>query len=239
MPYKNKQQHNQYYKIKMRERRDRTIGAEIQKTIERFISNSRSSDKYHKRMDVNNFIDKDFCKLLIENSKNKCCYCEIDLEIIKYGPNLISIERIDNSIGHIKSNVKICCLECNSKKIRTTLNSDKTNIPVIPAISVIPAVSQIIIPESISVIPDAYIYHSIRRFELYYDMLQMREELKKQTYFNKWMNKQLNVLDEIKHIEYANIEYKKNKLVNDTKPNIQFNITSIPFDESKIENIII
>lgn len=51
----------------------------------------------------------------------------------------------------------------------------------------------------IPVIPDAYIYHSIRRFELYYDMLQMKEELKKQTNFNKWMSKQLNVLDELKN----------------------------------------
>ena len=83
---------------------------------------------------------------------------------------------------------------------------------------------------------DAYIYHSIRRFELYYDMLQMREELKKQTYFNNWMSRQIDVVDEIKFIENANIEYKKNKLVNDTKPNIQFTITPIPFDESKIEN---
>ena len=61
---------------------------------------------------------------------------------------------------------------------------------------------------------DAYIYHSIRRFELYYDMLQMREELKKQTYFNNWMSRQIDVVDEIKFIENANIEYKKNHAKN-------------------------
>lgn len=198
MPYKNKQQHNEYYKIKMRERRDRTIGAEIQKTIERFISSSRGSDKLHKRMDVNNFIDKDFCKLLIENSKNKCCYCEIDLELIKFGPNLISIERIDNSIGHIKSNVKICCLECNTKKVGTTLNSKQTNISVIPeSISVIPTVSRIIIPESISVIPAPFA-NNIMKFEIFYDTIQMRKILSQKTFFNAWMEKQLNILDELK-----------------------------------------
>jgi len=52
-----------------------------------------------------------------------------------------------------------------------------------------------VIPENVAM--DAYIYHSVRRFELYYDMLQMKEELKKQTNFNKWMRKQLNVLDEL------------------------------------------
>jgi hypothetical protein len=68
-------------------------------------------------LDIVNFIDKEFCQLLIEESGDKCCYCECDLEYINYGDSLISIERIDNSIGHIKSNVKISCLSCNLKKV--------------------------------------------------------------------------------------------------------------------------
>jgi hypothetical protein len=44
---------------------------------------------------------------------------------------------------------------------------------------------------------EAYIFHSIRRFELFYDTIQMREELQKQTNFNNWMRLQLDIIYEI------------------------------------------
>jgi len=86
---------------------------------------------------------------------------------------------------------------------------------------------------------DAYIYHSVRRFELFYDTIQMRDELSKQTNFNKWMSRQLNVVDEIKFIENENIKYhelKNPKLI--IRQSRQFNITVIPLqdkDKYKIE----
>jgi len=64
-----------------------------------------------------NFIDTDFCKLLIEESEYKCCCCKTDVQLIEHASNLISIERIDNSIGHIKSNVKISCFQYNVKRV--------------------------------------------------------------------------------------------------------------------------
>jgi hypothetical protein len=95
----------------------RECGDVLKKTIERFIQSSKSTDKKYDRLDIVNFIDKEFCTLLIEESNDKCCYCECDLEYINYNDNLISIERIDNTVGHIKSNVKISCLKCNVKKV--------------------------------------------------------------------------------------------------------------------------
>ena len=86
-------------------------------TIQRFISASKVSDKKHNRLDIVNFIDTDFCKLIIEESEYKCCYCKTEVQLIEYTSNLISIERIDNSIGHIKSNVKIACFQCNCKRV--------------------------------------------------------------------------------------------------------------------------
>jgi hypothetical protein len=38
----------------------------------------------------------------------------------------MSIERIDNSIGHIKSNVKIACLKCNKKRVGGKVIEKKT-----------------------------------------------------------------------------------------------------------------
>lgn len=47
------------------------------------------------------------------------------------------------------------------------------------------------------VIPVPFI-NDIMRFELFYDTIRMRELLSQKTRFNAWMDKQLDVLDEIK-----------------------------------------
>ena len=86
-------------------------------TIQRFIDCSKHTDKLTNRFDIVNFIDRDFCHLLIQDSNYKCCYCECELQLIHYGSNLMSIERIDNSIGHIKANVKIACYKCNVSRV--------------------------------------------------------------------------------------------------------------------------
>jgi len=98
----------------------RECGDFIKKTITRFIHNSKNHDKKNNRLDIVNFIDRDFCKLLIEESNGKCCYCQCDLEYIHKCSNMITIERIDNSLGHIKSNVKISCYHCNVSKVGNT-----------------------------------------------------------------------------------------------------------------------
>ena len=44
-----------------------------------------------------------------------CCYpdCNAELRIIQYQDDLATIERLDDSIGHIKSNCAICCMKFN------------------------------------------------------------------------------------------------------------------------------
>jgi len=91
----------------------RECGDVIKKTITRFIQCSKKYDKNNNRLDIVNFIDRDFCELLIEESNGKCCYCQCELDYIHNCSNMITIERIDNSLGHIKSNVKISCYHCN------------------------------------------------------------------------------------------------------------------------------
>ena len=91
----------------------RDCGNVVEKTIRRFINDSRNADKKNNRFDEVNFIDESFCKTLIEESNSKCCYCQCDLDFVKFGSNMITIERIDNSLGHIKTNVKIACHRCN------------------------------------------------------------------------------------------------------------------------------
>ena len=86
-------------------------------TIKNMIRHSKESDKKCDRYDANNFIDKCFLEGLIEEYPN-CYYddCKVELQYIEYQDNLATIERLDNSIGHIKSNCVICCMKCNFMK---------------------------------------------------------------------------------------------------------------------------
>ena len=95
---------------------------EMKITIKYMITNSKYRDKKYNRYDIVNFIDKCFLKNLIEDSENKCYYCKCDLQYMVKQNNLASIERIDNSIGHIKSNCVISCFHCNISKVGDKLN---------------------------------------------------------------------------------------------------------------------
>lgn len=86
-------------------------------TIKHIIDGSKCNDKKYNRFDECNFIDREYCEELIASSNFKCCYCMKDVQCIEYNPDLLSIERINNLIGHVKGNVKISCLQCNMKTI--------------------------------------------------------------------------------------------------------------------------
>lgn len=83
----------------------------IQKTM---ISGSRYKDKKYNRYDADNFIDKCFLEGLFEDS-NRCHYCDVEFTYNERCDTLVSIERLNNSIGHIKSNCVLACLSCNLK----------------------------------------------------------------------------------------------------------------------------
>ena len=89
----------------------------IKVSIKQWIFKSRQYDKMRNIYDADRFIDKCFLKGLIEDYK-QCYYgdCKINLQYTEYQDDLASIERLDNSIGHIKSNCVLCCLKCNVSK---------------------------------------------------------------------------------------------------------------------------
>ena len=80
------------------------------------MSASKTNDKKNNIYDADNFIDKESILKLI-NDYPICPYCEVELQYVEHINTLATIERVDNKIGHIKSNCIICCLSCNSKKI--------------------------------------------------------------------------------------------------------------------------
>jgi len=85
-------------------------------TIYGWIKHSRQKDKKYNRYDANNFIDKCFLQGLVEDYSH-CCYCKIKMQYIVFQDDLATIERIDNKLGHIKSNCVLACKKCNVSRI--------------------------------------------------------------------------------------------------------------------------
>ena len=85
--------------------------------IKNWIRVCRHIDKKFKRFDADRFIDTDFLRGLLEDYK-KCYYedCKVEFEYIEKNKNLVTIERINNNKGHVKSNCVLACLSCNSKR---------------------------------------------------------------------------------------------------------------------------
>jgi len=92
----------------------------IKVTIKNWVQHSKESDKKYNRFDIINFIDKCFCKNLIEEYSN-CYYCQCELQYVLFQGDLATIERLDNDLGHIKSNCVIACKTCNIGRIGSRL----------------------------------------------------------------------------------------------------------------------
>jgi len=90
----------------------KTCSGPVKVIIQGWIKNSKVSDKKYNRYDADRFIDKCFLKELVRDYP-QCYYCKIELQYIVNNDTLATIERLDNCIGHIKSNCVIACRKCN------------------------------------------------------------------------------------------------------------------------------
>lgn len=97
--------------------------------LRRMVASSRKYDKERGFYDADKFVDFCFLQSQICGEIQYCPYCSTQMTHCDYDRTLMSIERIDNSIGHIKSNVMFCCLRCNLGRVGDRLNdSEKENI---------------------------------------------------------------------------------------------------------------
>ena len=83
--------------------------------IARWIIDCRRLDRKNNIYDPDRFIDTEFIKGLMED--NECCYyrgCKIKLQYNDRTNDMATLELLDNSKGHIKSNCVLTCLRCNS-----------------------------------------------------------------------------------------------------------------------------
>jgi predicted secreted Zn-dependent protease len=61
-------------------------------------------------------IDYDYVVNLLSEQDDKCSRCDVPVKQAwtqRYDLDQFSINRLDNSIGHIRGNVEITCLKCN------------------------------------------------------------------------------------------------------------------------------
>lgn len=86
-------------------------------SVKTIIAGSKRKDLKYNRYDAPNFIDPGFVESMLK--KHMRCYykdCNEELQLVEYTDNLATIERLDNSIGHVKDNCVIACLKCNRSK---------------------------------------------------------------------------------------------------------------------------
>ena len=97
----------------------------VKKEVERKLSGYKNQDVKKKKL-TDKLISYEECLEKLVISKLKCYYCKTDC-LLTYEnvreQSQWTLDRIDNSIGHEKDNVVICCLKCNLK--RRTTNDEK------------------------------------------------------------------------------------------------------------------
>jgi len=91
--------------------------------INAMIRTSKANDtKYNRTYEDIDYVDYDFLNDLWVSQEGKCGYesCKCDLVLTfnhdTRNPNQVSIQRINNKIAHIKTNVILSCFFCNVMK---------------------------------------------------------------------------------------------------------------------------
>ena len=99
----------------------------IKKEVERKIKGYKNQDVKKKKLGKN-LITYDQCLEKLVISKLKCYYCKqhclLTYENVREEKQW-TLDRLDNSQGHNKDNVVICCLKCNLKRRTTDDNKFK------------------------------------------------------------------------------------------------------------------
>jgi len=84
------------------------------------VNNTKRSDKRMDKYDEANHIDLKFVREILTEQQH-CHYCDVKLQYVNYESDLATIERLDNKLGHIKSNCVIACRTCNFGNIGSRL----------------------------------------------------------------------------------------------------------------------
>lgn len=112
---KYKEQRKQYYQDHKVQMQQQQKEYRCNSWDKRLLYNCKKTDKQLNRpFDL----DKEWIKVMLQYQHSMCCICG-DKMLLGNGnkdPKQISIDRIDNSLGHIKTNCTLVCWKCNFNK---------------------------------------------------------------------------------------------------------------------------
>jgi hypothetical protein len=95
---------------------DRSV---VRSQIQQKIRGYKAQDLEKKLYNEDRFVDLSYVLQLLTESKLQCVYCHEPTRILYEHvrePKQWTLERIDNSLGHIVGNVQIACLICNLRR---------------------------------------------------------------------------------------------------------------------------
>jgi len=84
--------------------------------LKQMVHTTKKSDIQYNRYNNEDHITYEFLQEQYTKQDNKCGYCQVIMEHTfekTSNPNQISIERIDNTIGHTIENCIFACCKCN------------------------------------------------------------------------------------------------------------------------------
>jgi hypothetical protein len=83
--------------------------------LRKMVISTRQSDILYNRYVPSEHINYEHLKELLFESMQKCYHCGNDMQLEHYKDDLCTIERIDNSRGHVIGNCVFACRTCNYK----------------------------------------------------------------------------------------------------------------------------
>lgn len=121
-PEKHREAQRKYYENNREKLLESTRKYRENNPFKLWIFSSKRTDIKYNQYDPDNFITEEYCQQIADECKDICYYCECELNW-KIGvghtrpPNRATIERLDNSIGHVIGNCVVACNSCNVKKL--------------------------------------------------------------------------------------------------------------------------
>lgn len=117
------EKHKKYYennKNELNKKMKVYAKSSIEVILKNKIKNYKQRDiHYNRQFNDDDYVSIEYVNEMLTKCNNRCSLCSIELKLTNFEKRdnqQFSIDRLDNKIAHIKSNIQITCLGCNQHK---------------------------------------------------------------------------------------------------------------------------